>query len=238
MRPVRKLWAVLIVVVLFAGCAGVGRLLQGRDEAKPPPSVTYVAKPPTGTPVKLPAPDQQSGLVAAELWPKACDLVSDADLKAVLPDVTRVERSAGSNIDGSYSFGGGYSQSSFHPVGNTCRFTLELPKPKDNYERKATVELELKAVGTDDVAELNWKPAMGAEQAVKIADADACKFFVEEYTCRKRGVIFALSGHWDNVDTFAGHTNLKYADSQAFYEKGPLKMWTTALVSSLPAAHA
>lgn len=61
--------------------------------SEPPAPVVIGSAPaaPTG-PIDLSGPTDSSGFFAPDAWPRACDLLTDADLAAVLPQATAIAR--------------------------------------------------------------------------------------------------------------------------------------------------
>ncbi|MFE6807704.1 hypothetical protein [Streptomyces sp. NPDC057681] len=77
----------LLCLTVLAG-AGVG-LLTGCGEEKPPPRVKFGAAEPAGD--KLGLQPEPGAAVALSKWPDACKLVTDAELRAFLPQSKSVQ---------------------------------------------------------------------------------------------------------------------------------------------------
>lgn len=85
---------VALATVLLAACGGDGEKRGKRrgDE----PLVLKLAPATAGKPIDLDVPrdSEGSGAFAFDRWPRACGLLTDREIKAVLPQATRVRRKA------------------------------------------------------------------------------------------------------------------------------------------------
>ncbi|MCP9625289.1 hypothetical protein FOH10_07550 [Nocardia otitidiscaviarum] len=83
----RRVLLVGVVVVFGAACAVL--------PTEPPPPVRLGAAPVTATgPRYEGAPLHSSGFYEFDQWPKACNLITDTDIRAIFPQVTDTERFA------------------------------------------------------------------------------------------------------------------------------------------------
>lgn len=81
--PRRQAQLIVLGSILLAACGG------GKPRA---PLVMEPAPREPGSRIDLDLPRDRSGAFLFDQWPKACALLTDADIKAVLPQVTRVAR--------------------------------------------------------------------------------------------------------------------------------------------------
>ncbi|MEO3782073.1 hypothetical protein ABGB12_01995 [Actinocorallia sp. B10E7] len=103
----------------------VAALVSGCGE---PPELRFGAAQPSGEKLDLPS-GGRSGL-PGEQWPDACELVDDAELKAILPQAEKIERERQSLTLHKVDFlGGGFDTEEIPAAG--CQIDLRLP---DDYD--------------------------------------------------------------------------------------------------------
>jgi hypothetical protein len=172
-----------VLAVLASGCA----------EA-PPPTIAIRDAP--ASPAKLTlAKPAKGGLVPGPKWPKACDLLSPADIQAILPEATDIEHRG---LEAQVEVVEGRNLARLREVQvpqRSCQIEFNLPHADDDPStalRSATVQVQLDAVGSPKIAGMNYN-ALG--DLVEGSGADECRTLTDtNYNCRAGGVVFTVDG--------------------------------------------
>jgi hypothetical protein len=177
------LTAVVLALALSGGCAA----------SAPPPTVA-VRDAPADPPRFTLARPGESGLVPAAKWPKACDLITDSDVRAILPQASGIDHAGRQATVDVADHIGVTRQRQLKVPQPGCRIEFVLPSATADDARLAStsVQIDLVAVGTKKVAKLNYNEF---GDVVEVSDADSCRgLAASTYTCRVEGVVFTLSG--------------------------------------------
>jgi hypothetical protein len=94
-----------------------------------------------------------TGFFLFHQWPPACDLLSDAEITTVLPQVRRIERTS---IDEEMTIMD--TGQDFTARNATCRYELDIPQAGLGMElmNPPVIEVRIDAAGTPEVARLNF----------------------------------------------------------------------------------
>ncbi|MEU0935336.1 hypothetical protein [Embleya sp. NPDC005971] len=167
------LWAAVAVVVVGAGVGGFVLLNKDdddKDTAKSGPTSVGTAKPgasgggksgqpgqpgqsaePIDRPMVFPAaPPTDAGAKFnatndGKTWPKACEMLSDAQIGSVVKGATIKTRKPDTTVSVKYDFPGA--------ADNQCNFDLAVPDPNNpKYPTYAKIELTLHEVSTPAIA--------------------------------------------------------------------------------------
>ncbi|MFI6980841.1 hypothetical protein ACIBSV_19930 [Embleya sp. NPDC050154] len=162
------LWAAIAVVLVGAGVGGFVLLNKDDDSDTAKPNPTSVAPAASGggksgdskagqsaEPLERPmvfpaAPPADAGAKFnatndGKTWPKACDMLSDAQIGKVVKGATVKTRKSDTTVSVKYDFPGA--------ADNQCRFELSVPDPNNpKYPSYARIELTLHEVSTPATA--------------------------------------------------------------------------------------
>jgi hypothetical protein len=219
----------LAVLSLAAACGG--------SSTKPVPEIRVGSVPPPGAKVAV-QPPAQNGLAPFQSWPKACDLLTDADVRALLPQSYRIQhRSEDVTFDLQHRPLDPSRQQAV--AGAACTISWWLPggSPSlDPNEPSVAVSLSLIAVGAPALVKTNYyqqtdssdrvvQPDLGADECVQPPGGVS-------YLCRRQQVAFSLGWHLaPDVDRFRGQGG---ATSQRFFAEHVGVELVRAVVARLP----
>jgi hypothetical protein len=201
--------AVLAVLSALAALPLAGAC--GGGAAKPAPEIRVGSVPPPVAKIAVVPPDA-NGLAPFPSWPKACDLLTDADVRGLLPQSFRIQhRSADLTFNLQHSaLDPGRQQA---VAGASCGISWWLPgDSSDPTVNSPTVQLHvsLAAVGTPALVRTNYFRDTGSVNyhAVPLDfGADECaEEFGETYECRRQQVAFSIGWelHTQGMDRFQG----------------------------------
>jgi hypothetical protein len=200
----------------------------GAKEA-PPPAVTIGTAPVATAKITVPAPAPENGIADTDRWPDPCVLVTDTELRAVLPQAASITRSVRS---GKFDL----RDSRYLPTGRElvvprqkCEVAFDLPHTKDYNAGTGRLTVAMDMVGTRKVAWLNYKrPQKGAQ-------VDECMTWtVSELQCRKGGVVFSVSGHPGFGVRFTGQQGDGREAAERVYNTRVLPMVRDLILAKLP----
>lgn len=174
--------------------AVLAALASGCAEAPPPPTIAIRDAP--ASPAKLTlAKPAKGGLVPGPKWPKACDLLSSADIQAILPEATDIEHRG---LEAQFEVVEGRNLARLREVQvpqRSCQIEFNLPHADEDASselRSATIQVQLDAVGSPKIAEMNYN-ALG--DLVEGSGADECRTLTDtNYNCLAGGVVFTVDG--------------------------------------------
>lgn len=217
---------------IAAASAVLAALASGCTEAAPAPIAIRDAP---ASPARLTlAKPAKSGLVPGPKWPKACDLVSAADVQAILPDATAIEHRG---LEARFEVVEGRNLARLREVNvpqRSCQIEFDLPQPGEDASsafRSATVQVQLDAVGSPKIAEMNYN---GLGDLVDGIGADECRTMAESnYNCLAGGVVFTVDGSAASDLVFEGQRG----EATTFYGRRVLQEFVkliAAKVSPVP----
>jgi hypothetical protein len=173
-----------VLVALAGGCAGE------------PASSPIAVRDAPASPAKLSLPKPaKGGLVPGPKWPHACDLVSPADVQAILPEASGIEHRG---LEAEFEVVEGRNLARLREIKvpqRSCQIEFDLPHPEEEASsalRSATIQVQLDAVGSPKIAQMNYN-ALG--DLVEGSGADECRTLADtNYNCRAGGVVFTVDG--------------------------------------------
>jgi hypothetical protein len=143
--------------------------------------------PPTPLPALVVPFEDDSGFVPPDAWPSACDLLTDAEIQAVLPQVDVIRRRGEDREFDVFS-----TFERFTVVDASCRYELDIPDAGVGFETAGlppTIRVELGVVGLPDVVDQNDHPR-GEVVAVPEGECSGDVFSTE---CRDDGIVFEVA---------------------------------------------
>jgi hypothetical protein len=179
-----RLAVALAVAGLAAACGG----------GQPAEEVTIGEPPPPSTTVTVGPPDE-SGITPVGDWPRACDLITEDEVRAVLPQATELSAESTNlplQIDET-GLGNPNAPPDIIVPDATCTYSFALPgNPETALGPANEIVLEIRTVGTPEVALINDTE----DAALGGANASGCLPVSGSigFDCRKGGVDFALLG--------------------------------------------
>lgn len=178
--------AMAVMFVLTAAACG------GSSEAAP---VKIGAAPTQQTPVSLPAVAPGGGLAPLDRWPSGCSMLTDADIKAILPQAEKFERETRSGDVRIFDELGRPTREDTAKESG-CGITFWLPKQSRTQKvPSVSMSVIVEVVGTPSVVNLNWSQLAGRSfSKIDSYSADECKSnqATGQYRCRKGGMSIAL----------------------------------------------
>lgn len=217
--------------IAVAAGALLAALATGCAQQAPPPPIAVRHAP--ASPAKLTlAKPANGGLTPGRKWPKACALVSDADIQAILPDATDIEHRA---ISAKFEVVDGIDLARLRKVKvpqRSCRIEFDLPAPNEDESalRSAAIHVRLDAVGTPKIAEMNYH-AFG--DLVDGTGADECRIMVDtNFNCRAGGVVFTVDGSVAPDLVFEG----QQGETTTFYGRHVLQEFVKLITAKVSAA--
>jgi hypothetical protein len=210
----RVVFIVSVVLTLVACCGGITWWIE-----RPGPEVRVGAAPQNPTRVVIDEP-ASSGVVPGSQWPRACSLISDDELHAVLSQATAVKRQPAGQ-----KFKSALGTNSFEVPEASCQIEFDLPG--NGEPEHANVHVTLDFVGSEFYVKQNYDD-YGTE--VALPGADMCHRTSVAYKCRKGGVDFTLSGGVTKDVNFAGQKGA----ARAFYVDRVLVEYVKLILAKLP----
>lgn len=168
LRGICLVWAALLFGAACSSFPGT---------AEPPPAVQLGTVPDTPSAARFTgAPLHPSGFFQFDQWPKACDLLTDADFRAVFPQVSEIRRIPGDTRLKVTTVGlGVFATEDARAVGATCKVALAVPGI--DFDRAQpialsglVVDIEVNAAGSAEIIEKNppQKPLPGVTEEVMV----------------------------------------------------------------------
>lgn len=221
------------VRALVTAGAVMAALATGCAEQAPPPPIAIRDAPASPARLTLAKP-AKGGLTPGPKWPKACDLLSPTDIQAVLPDATAIEHRG---RKATFEVVEGANLARLRQVKvpqRSCQIEFDLPSPDEDESalRSATIQIQLDAVGTPKIAEMNYQP-LG--DLVADSGADECRTMVDtNYNCRAGGVVFTVDGTAAPDLVFEG----QQGETTTFYGHRVLQEFVRLIVAKVTPAPA
>lgn len=171
----------------------------------------------------------RSGMVAGSAWPKACGLVSDDELRAVLPQATAIKRTPMGQTFRTGMTPEGFAQTVDVPEA-ACRIEFDLPGRND--PESGSLEVRLGFVGSQFYAESNYDDF---GDKIDVPGADVChRSGATHYSCRRGGVDFEVSGGVTEDVNFAGQKGEADAKALTIYGMRVLIEYVKLILAKLP----
>jgi len=182
------------------------------------------------------APAEADGLTRFDSWPKACELLTADDLKAVLPQVTKVEQTPREQQIRVTNLGAGAGDDDRDAPGTACetRFWVagDEKKPRSQPD---LVRVEDVAVGDTDTVKDNYDTlAQGRPRVPGGLGARECVLASTDYYCRMPHIAFSVgTGPTLFIDRFTGQP--KRTDAHAYWVHTVLPELVRSVSAKLPA---
>jgi len=202
----------LAAAALLSACGGDSEPLT----LKPAPARS-------GTPIDLDRPRDPSGAFAFDQWPRACDLLTDGEIKAVLPQAKKIEREPADqkiNLVQTTTIGGTpfTTTGSVTALGATCTYRLDLPDAGLGFRDElapATLAVDVSSAGNPAFVRDNFVTAR--DDRIKTPEGRCYVAKTQTgVSCIKGRLAFDISSHFDNqhvdFDKFAEHRNDTWTD--------------------------
>lgn len=173
----RRIGLVLAFAMVAAGCSHA-----------PPPSIAIGAAPTAATGrIAFPTSYDASGFFPFDHWPKACDLLTDQDLHAILPQISDIRRVP---ADQALTLLSGGRQAYAKNAMCQIRFSLPgTPKPTDPIVSE--IDVSEIAAGSPDVVRLNWDGGNHPQHHRSVAGLD-CYTTSDDLNCLKSTLSFRV----------------------------------------------
>jgi fermentation-respiration switch protein FrsA (DUF1100 family) len=221
---------------LTAGAALAGVVMAGScaPAAKPTtPAIRVVAPRPGATRVSL-APAEADGLTRFDSWPRACELLTPADLRAILPQVTKVVQTPREQQIRVTNLGDGAGDDRDAP-GSSCetRFWVAGTE-KNKHAQPDLVRVEDIAVGDTDTVKDNYDSLAGSRPRVPGGlGALECVRAASDYYCRLPHIAFSVSaGPSLYIDRFAGQP--EKVEAHTYWVDNVLPEFVRSVAAKLP----
>lgn len=183
--------------------------------------------------ISLP-PAEADGLAQLREWPKACDLLTPADMKAVLPQITKIVESPRAqkmkimyldDEDGDYDAPGTSCEIQFWVAGTE----------RARHARPDILHVDDIAVGDTDTVKDNYDSvARPRSRAPGGLGAVECAADEDGYYCRMPNIAFAVSAEASlYIAGFAGQP--KHIEARTYWVRNVLPAFVRSVSSKLPA---
>jgi len=213
-NTVRKRCSRLACVSLTIAAAAV---LAACGEADKPIKPLNLGSAPaaSGTPIELERPSDPSGAIDFDRWPRACELLTDDEIKAVLPQATKVERESKHHEthvkQGIVASGRYASTRTVSAKDGECTFELDLPasglRLSDLNPPKLNVYVDF--AGTPKFVKQNF-PFSDPKDSIEVAGG-ACYHRSVAY-CVKGPLAFRISSQFAHQEKDFGDPDLEWRD--------------------------
>lgn len=221
-------------ILLACGLAACGSSALAACSPSPTTPPIRVAAPRIAT-TRLPAPRSEAdGLTRFDSWPRACDLLTAADLRAVLPQVTKVAQTPHEQRIRVTNLGDGAGDDRDAPeTACETRFWVAGTERKP-HARPDVVRVEDVAVGDTGIVKDNYATLAGTRPRIPGGlGAAECVLAGLVYYCRMPHVAFAVgTGPALYIDGFAGQP--KHVTAQTYWVHDVLPALVRSVASKLP----
>ncbi|GAB2833038.1 hypothetical protein GCM10027176_41730 [Actinoallomurus bryophytorum] len=185
------------------------------------------------TPMSL-APAEADGLTRFDSWPKACELLTAADLRAILPQVTKVVQTPREQQIKVTNLGDGDGDDRDAP-GSSCetRFWVAGTE-KNKHAQPDLVRVEDIAVGDTDTVKDNYDSLAGSRPRVPGGLGTLeCVRAAPDYYCRLPHIAFSVSaGPSLYIDSFVGQP--KKVEARTYWVDDVLPEFVRSVAAKLP----
>jgi hypothetical protein len=177
-----------VAAALLAACGGT-------DHGDPPEAALILQPGPAevGEPLDLDIALDETGFFVFSAWPQACDLLTDAEITAVLPQAEVIERRSG---DRDLEIIGSGQDVTAYDAG--CGYELDIPEAGLGAEMVSggpTIAVQIDAAGSPDVARLNARGSHGVPIEVPSGECHAWET-TAGVSCLKGPLAFTIVSHF------------------------------------------
>jgi hypothetical protein len=208
---------------MAAGCAPATKTTPPINVAAPRISTTHIPLPSA----------EADGLAQFRQWPKACDLLTADDMKAVLPQITKVAESPqGQNIKIMNLAGGGGDGDA---PDTSCEIKFWIAgTEKKRLSRPDILRVEDIAVGDSATVKDNYDSlAHSKPKATGDLGALECVLDRVNYYCRMSNIAFSVSAESTlYIASFVGQP--KQTEARAYWVKTVIPGFVRSVASKLP----
>jgi hypothetical protein len=124
------------------------------------------------------------GFVSPDAWPSACDLLTDAEVRGVLPQVEDIRRESESREFDVYE-----TFDTFTVTDAVCVHELDMPDAGVPFESPGlppSVRVEVRAVGLPGFIDQNFRPQ---EEPVAVPEGECDDISFGSTTCHDEGIV-------------------------------------------------
>jgi hypothetical protein len=221
----RSLSAAAIMLLACAACA------PAAERTTPP--IRVAAPRLSRTRISL-APAEADGVNRFDTWPKACALLTAADLRTVLPQVTRVEQTPRDQRVTVTNLGGGEADGHDVP-GSSCETRFWVAgSERQRHAEPDVLRVEDVAVGDSDTVRDNYDAlARGRRRSASGLGALECVVDARDYYCRTPRVVFSVgTGASLYIDRFVGQP--KKVEARTYWMNTVLPEFVRTVAAKLP----
>ncbi|MCW2858679.1 MAG: hypothetical protein JWP48_387 [Actinoallomurus sp.] len=183
--------------------------------------------------VSLP-PAEADGLTRFDSWPRACELLTPADLRAALPQITKVVQTPREQRIRVTNLGDGPGDDRDAP-GSSCetRFWVAGTEKKARAQPDL-VRVEDIAVGDTDTVKDNYDSLAGSSPRVAGGLGTLeCALAAADYYCRMPHIAFSVgTGPTLYIDSFVGQP--KTMEARTYWVRDVLPALVRSVASKLP----
>jgi hypothetical protein len=208
-------------IVMATGCAPATRTTPPIRVAAPRISRTQIPLPPA----------EADGLAQFHEWPKACDLLTADDMKAVLPQITKVAESPQGQSIKIMNLAGGDGDA----PDTACEIKFWVAgTEKKRLSRPDILRVEDIAVGDSATVKDNYDSLAHAKpKATGDLGALECVLDRDNYYCRMSNIAFSVSaGSTLYIASFVGQP--KQTEARVYWVKTVMPDFVRSVASKLP----
>jgi hypothetical protein len=172
------------VCLLMTACAGAD------DEVR---VVSLGSAPPAEHRIKVPKAGPE-GFTPPGSWPKACDLLTKADMRAILPDITELTQES-KQLRFTVRTPDGISRGERGVPGGHCTYIYylagtETEEYQESYKGWLNVTVEI--AGAPDIVEENYASMAHGTETDALGATTCVEQSTSEYFCRTRRLAFTV----------------------------------------------
>jgi hypothetical protein len=208
---------------MLTGCSG-------------PTEIAVGSAPASAATMSVAAPDT-SGLVPLPTWPQACELLTDADVHAILPTATKVD----SNPKGleMTNFDLNSPQRIVTANGALCATDVWIADIAEPDEKATTLEVRVRMAGTPQIAKANYdrfvkqtQPCPSAAEAIQL---DHCSRSGSSWALLRGGLAVEFAGYQPTLGKDARYQGQQGDDDGAVWNERVIPEFIKAIAAKLPA---
>jgi hypothetical protein len=207
---------------MMTGCSG-------------PTEITVGSAPATAATLSIAEPDR-SGWVPLSTWPQACELLTDADVHAILPTATKVDSNPKglemTNLDVNSP------QRNAMANGALCATDVWIADVADPDEKATTLEVRVRMAGTPKLAEANYnrfvkqiQPCPSTAEAIRLDD---CSRSGSSWAFLRGGLAVEFAGHEPTLGEDARYQGQQGDDDSVVWNERVIPEFVKAIAAKLP----